>query len=106
MEDGDRKYEDTLKAMGANAINLSIQIKQGQQIQTIYPYAIINYKNNISLLFVKIIRFFCLYIALGIFVISSIKLSLSVVGTSPRFRKHWFVTYRSFSESSFLGFFI
>ena len=49
MEDGDRKYEDTLKAMGANAINLSIQIKQGQQIQTIYPYAIINYKNNISL---------------------------------------------------------
>lgn len=49
MEDGERKYEDTLKAMGANAINLSVQIKQGQQIQTIFPYAIIKYKNNTSL---------------------------------------------------------
>jgi ABC-2 type transport system permease protein len=49
MEDDERTFEDTLKALGANPINLSVQIKQGQQIQTIYPYAIIKYKNNTSL---------------------------------------------------------
>ena len=45
-----KKYEDTLQAMGASAINLSVQIKQGQQIQTVYPYAIIQYQDKTALI--------------------------------------------------------
>lgn len=43
-------YEDTLTAMGATPINLSVQVKQGQETKVIYPYAWIKYKHQTQLI--------------------------------------------------------
>jgi ABC-2 type transport system permease protein len=37
------KYEDTLSALGLYPINLTSQIKEGQQQQFVYPYAMLSY---------------------------------------------------------------
>lgn len=50
MEDADKKYQDTLMAMGATPINLTVQIKQGQETKLIFPYALIKYSDKIELI--------------------------------------------------------
>lgn len=42
----DVKYGDTLSAMGLVPINLTSQVKEGQQQQFVYPYAIVHYKDQ------------------------------------------------------------
>ncbi|MEP6676299.1 MAG: gliding motility-associated ABC transporter substrate-binding protein GldG [Ferruginibacter sp.] len=39
-------YADTLAAMGLNPINLTSQVKEGQQQQLVYPVALVSYHNN------------------------------------------------------------
>jgi len=39
-------YGDTLSAMGLIPINLTSQVKEGQQQQFVYPYALVHYKNQ------------------------------------------------------------
>jgi len=39
-------YEDTLKKMGANYINLTVQVKAGQENKRVYPFALITYKGE------------------------------------------------------------
>ncbi|MCZ2224053.1 MAG: gliding motility-associated ABC transporter substrate-binding protein GldG [Chitinophagales bacterium] len=43
-------YEDTLVALGATPINLTVQVKQGQESKVIFPYALIKYKNEEQLI--------------------------------------------------------
>ncbi|MCC6634749.1 MAG: gliding motility-associated ABC transporter substrate-binding protein GldG [Chitinophagaceae bacterium] len=44
------KFEDTLVAMGATPINLTIQVKQGQESKVVFPYALIKYKTHTQLI--------------------------------------------------------
>ncbi len=50
MEDADKKYQDTLIAMGATPINLTVQIKQGQEQRLIFPYAWVKYQDKTELI--------------------------------------------------------
>lgn len=45
----DRKYSDTLLAMGAAPINLKVQVKAGEQQQYVFPVAWIRYKDRSAL---------------------------------------------------------
>lgn len=47
MEGTDIAWADTLGALGFYPINLTSQIKEGQQQQNIYPVAFVHYKENI-----------------------------------------------------------
>lgn len=40
-------YGDTLSAMGLVPINLTSQVKEGQQQQFVYPYALVHYKDQV-----------------------------------------------------------
>ncbi|MBC7935920.1 MAG: gliding motility-associated ABC transporter substrate-binding protein GldG [Rhizobacter sp.] len=40
-------YGDTLAAMGLAPINLTSQVKEGQQQQFVYPYALVHYKDQV-----------------------------------------------------------
>lgn len=44
-----KTYEDTLVGMGASAINLSVQVKAGEENKRVYPVAIISYKGRQAL---------------------------------------------------------
>ena len=46
MEGTGRTYADTLIAMGAEPINLKVQIKSGEQSQFIYPTALVHYNGR------------------------------------------------------------
>lgn len=46
MEGSETSYADTLSAMGLFPINLSTQLKEGQQQQLIYPVAMVHYENK------------------------------------------------------------
>ena len=46
MPDADKKYQDTLVALGATPINLTVQIKQGQQSKLVFPYALVKYQER------------------------------------------------------------
>ncbi len=48
MPGTDIKYADTLSAMGFYPINLTSQIKEGQQQQFVYPAAILHYKERLE----------------------------------------------------------
>src|SRR5258705_2364039 len=48
-EEPGRRYADTLISLGANPINLSVQIKEGQKQQIVFPVAIVKYKDRSSL---------------------------------------------------------
>jgi gliding-associated putative ABC transporter substrate-binding component GldG len=50
MPDADKKYQDTLVAMGATPINLTVQIKQGQESKMLFPYAWAKYKDHNELI--------------------------------------------------------
>lgn len=50
MDDANKKYQDTLVAMGANPINLNIQVKQGQESRIVFPYVWIKYKDREELI--------------------------------------------------------
>ncbi len=50
MPDADKKYQDTLVAMGATPINLTVQIKQGQESKMLFPYAWAKYKDHDELI--------------------------------------------------------
>src|SRR6185295_13941472 len=40
------KYEDSLLGLGANPINLTVQVKAGQENKRVYPVALMNYKGR------------------------------------------------------------
>jgi ABC-2 type transport system permease protein len=42
------KYGDTLSALGMFPINLTSQLKEGQQQQNVYPFALVHYKDRIE----------------------------------------------------------
>lgn len=44
-----KTWEDTLLSMGANAINLSVQVKAGEETKRVYPVALIKYKDKQAL---------------------------------------------------------
>jgi gliding-associated putative ABC transporter substrate-binding component GldG len=44
-----KKYEDTLISLGANAINLTVQVKAGEENKRIYPVALMKYKDRQAL---------------------------------------------------------
>ncbi len=44
-----KTYEDTLIGMGASAINLSVQVKAGEENKRVYPVAVIKYKDRQAL---------------------------------------------------------
>lgn len=46
MEGTNVKYADTLSALGLFPINLTSQLKEGQQQQLVYPVAIVHYKDQ------------------------------------------------------------
>ncbi|MBK7376276.1 MAG: gliding motility-associated ABC transporter substrate-binding protein GldG [Ferruginibacter sp.] len=48
VEGTDVKWADTLSAMGFYPINLTSQVKSGQQQQNIYPVAFVHYKEQVS----------------------------------------------------------
>lgn len=48
VEGTDVKWADTLSAMGFYPINLTSQVKAGQQQQNIYPVAFVHYKEQVS----------------------------------------------------------
>ena len=48
MEGTELKYEDTLSAAGFFPINLTSQVKEGQQQQFVYPYAWVHYKDKVQ----------------------------------------------------------
>ncbi len=50
MEDAQRTYADTLVSLGATPINLTVQIKQGQQSKLVFPYALVKYKGQQTLI--------------------------------------------------------
>lgn len=43
-------YQDTLLAMGAKPINLTVQKKRGQETRVVFPYALISYKDQAQLI--------------------------------------------------------
>src|SRR5258706_4465142 len=43
------KYEDSLTGLGANAINLTVQVKAGQENKRVYPVALMKYKGGQAL---------------------------------------------------------
>ncbi len=47
--EGDRIYEDTLIALGASPINLTVQVEAGEESRRVYPVAILRYKGKQSL---------------------------------------------------------
>jgi gliding-associated putative ABC transporter substrate-binding component GldG len=49
MISADRKYGDTLLSMGAAPINLTVQLKAGEQQQYVFPVAWIRYKDRSAL---------------------------------------------------------
>ena len=49
MISADRKYADTLLSMGAAPINLTVQLKAGEQQQFVFPVAWIRYKDRSTL---------------------------------------------------------
>jgi ABC-2 type transport system permease protein len=49
MDDAQRTYADTLVSLGATPINLTVQIKQGQQTKMVFPYALVKYKGQETL---------------------------------------------------------
>lgn len=44
-----KTYEDTLQALGAEAINLSVQVKAGEETKRVYPVALVTYKGKTAL---------------------------------------------------------
>ncbi len=48
-EQSGKGYEDTLVGMGANAINLTVQVKAGQESKRVYPVALMKYKDRQAL---------------------------------------------------------
>src|SRR5205823_2356009 len=46
IEGENKSYSDTLVALGAEPINLTIQLKAGQQSQYIFPTALVHYKGK------------------------------------------------------------
>src|SRR2546423_7722044 len=44
-----KKYSDTLLGLGATPINLTVQVKEGQKQQMIFPVAIVKYKDRFSI---------------------------------------------------------
>lgn len=44
-----KTYEDTLIGLGANAINLTVQVAEGQENKRVYPVALMRYKGKQSL---------------------------------------------------------
>jgi ABC-2 type transport system permease protein len=44
-----KTYEDTLAGLGANPINLTVQVKAGEENKRVYPVALIKYKERQSL---------------------------------------------------------
>ncbi|MBM3415319.1 MAG: gliding motility-associated ABC transporter substrate-binding protein GldG [Bacteroidetes bacterium] len=44
-----RTYEDTLIGLGANAINLTVQVAEGQENKRVYPVALMRYKGKQTL---------------------------------------------------------
>ena len=44
-----RTFEDTLVNLGANPINLTVQVKAGQENKRVYPVALMTYKGKQSL---------------------------------------------------------
>jgi ABC-2 type transport system permease protein len=44
-----RRYMDTLQSLGAVPINLTVQVKSGQQNKLVYPVALIEYNNQVKL---------------------------------------------------------
>ncbi|MEO7524614.1 MAG: gliding motility-associated ABC transporter substrate-binding protein GldG [Ferruginibacter sp.] len=47
IEGTNRKYSDTLSALGLYPINLTSQVKEGQQQQLVYPVALVHYKDQV-----------------------------------------------------------
>jgi gliding-associated putative ABC transporter substrate-binding component GldG len=45
----ERTYEDSLVAMGAGAINLTVKVKSGEENRRVYPVALVRYKGQQSL---------------------------------------------------------
>ncbi len=45
-DENGKRYADTLTALGAYSINLTVQIKEGQKQQLIFPVAIVKYKDR------------------------------------------------------------
>lgn len=48
-EAGGKSYEDTLVGLGANPINLTVQIKAGEESKRVYPVALVKYKDRQAL---------------------------------------------------------
>jgi ABC-2 type transport system permease protein len=48
MEGSNRTYADTLIALGAEPINLKVQLKAGEQSQYIFPEALVHYKDKME----------------------------------------------------------
>ena len=44
-----RRYEDTLIGLGATPINLTVQVKAGQENKRVYPVALVKYKGRQAL---------------------------------------------------------
>jgi len=44
-----KTFEDTLKGLGANPINLTVQVKAGEENKRVYPVALVKYKDKQSL---------------------------------------------------------
>jgi ABC-2 type transport system permease protein len=49
MPGSDKTYEDSLARLGASPINLTVQVKAGQENKRVYPVALIKYKGRQSL---------------------------------------------------------
>ena len=49
MPGSGKTYEDSLKRLGANEINLSVQVKAGEENKRVYPVALVRYKGRQSL---------------------------------------------------------
>ncbi len=47
IEGTDRTFGDTLSSMGLYPINLTSQVKEGQQQNFVYPYALVSYKDKV-----------------------------------------------------------
>lgn len=48
IEGSDKSFADTLAALGAQPINLKVQLKSGEQSQYVFPSALIHYNNKLS----------------------------------------------------------
>jgi len=44
-----KRYEDTLAGLGANPINLTVQVKAGEESKRVYPVALVKYKDQQAL---------------------------------------------------------